>query len=235
MFVAKGYYPSNMKHDYKSSRDTTSNKHIIIFQPNIKNHEEDYIELSKPKNRFNTMSFIVAICHKGTSCFPSLKYSIWAIGSTNPPESQHVTKAKNTTTALKILSRNSPEDLWSALPRLQRQAHVAAKEKTRMQQYPHDGVAPDIEALLSEEEFEEQKSFENFVTKAGRMKLKQAIQNRGEYDSVNTEETNRLEVVVDPNMHSDLFISVKEKSDHAFKSAEYSNSTNFLDDTDGEG
>lgn len=200
VFVSKGYFPSNLKFDYKSCHDVTCNQHTIIFRPNnqLRNELNHYSQ-----DDFRTTTFIICIHHKSVSCYPSLNYRIWCLGSTNPPQSDQIKKVSETTTALNKLSENSNEELWNNLPKLQRQAHLQSKPK--LKDTNKQSISDDISTFpeIPLEERDDAESFENFITKAGRMKIK----NSHDISKFSNSpiESSRHEIPVNPNFHSDLF------------------------------
>lgn len=214
--MAQGYFPSDIKYDYKATKDVTCCKHTIVFRRSDVAPQHDSIQdVTASEHQFDNVAFIIAVHYNSMSVFPSLNYSIWAMGTQIPPQSQSIKNASNTTKALNILAANSKDELWNNLPKLQRTAHATVQNKIRRMSNDasaalSSGSNPKLYGPMDDEEVEDMNSIEEFIAKAGRMRLKDVKYSASKSGSMRgdaalDENLSRLEVAVDPNLHEDLF------------------------------
>jgi hypothetical protein len=126
-----GYYPTPAKCDVKASKFHGSNMQIIAFRANDTNKEDEFVKASSV-SELDTKTFIAGIHNIGGEPMP---YSLWALASAKPPNSEAIDSVSKTIYTLRELSKNSPEDLWRNMPKLHREAHEKSNAAHAKPQY----------------------------------------------------------------------------------------------------
>merc|ERR1719359_2594264 len=92
-----GYFPSPVKHDIKSSKYHAQNRQIIAFQPYSTNNEEDFLRAAEV-DPCDTKTFILGVHHKPNSSIEMIPYTLWAMASAKPRDSEHIANVSKSIT-----------------------------------------------------------------------------------------------------------------------------------------
>jgi hypothetical protein len=124
MDLAYGHYPSPMKSDARASKSISNDTHTIVFQPSS--------QLSlKPPIPPTTIPFIVGVHLKSSSSIQKLPFSIWAVGTTDPHQSDEINRVSCAINSFNLLSEHSKDELWKNMPKLHRLAQgESAKQRS---------------------------------------------------------------------------------------------------------
>lgn len=195
--LASGYYPSLVKCDARACKSVSSDVHTLVIQPSS--------QLSIKSDLPTTL--IVGVHMKDRSSNLKLPFSVWAMDSTSPHNSVEIDRVTNAIAAFNLLSSYPKDELWKNMPKLHRLAQgesLKPKSSTRLLNVDSLGGHTSIAKTPSHDE--ELRDLEQFISKSGRMKMKSKIERyRNTREISEWQPTNRLDRLMDPNHHSDLF------------------------------
>jgi hypothetical protein len=209
--LASGYFPSLIKCDAHASKSVSSDVHTIVFQPSsqLSIHSDSPVTL------------IVGVHMKDQSSSLKLPFSVWAMDSTSPHNSAEIDRVTNTINAFNLLSSYPKDELWKNMPKLHRLAQGESLKQKRNSMESNlrspesrEGASPSVplgcdsfEKIASSDE--DLRNLEQFISKSGRMKMRSEIEKHRKARKTperQQQHTNRLDQLMDPNHHSDLFL-----------------------------
>lgn len=191
MSLACGYFPSPLKCDARAAKSLSAEKHTIVFRPSDKNLSS---ELQSP--------IIIGIHLNIESSHHSLAFSIWALRSISPHISNEIHRVNSIIHSFNMLSENSTDELWKNMPKLHR---LAQSESCSILDQKHISTHSIDTSPATKEDLPDPDlvSLEHFVSKSGRMKMRSDLV---DFQSRSQSKSNRLDKLMSPNNHSDLFV-----------------------------
>jgi hypothetical protein len=223
MDLAYGYFPSPINSDVRASKSVAMETHTIMFQPS------SHLSL-KPQTP--TTPFLVGVHMKSVCSLENIPFSIWAVGSTDPHQSDEINRVSCAINSFNLLSEYSKDELWKNMPKLHRLAQGESSKQRRMsvidginlkgslqsspshcrslgspQRIFSRPIEPASFALGMEKhdtQEEEIENMERFISKSGRMKMKSGNEQTQSMTALSPTR-NRLSIAMNPNHHRDLF------------------------------